>query len=812
MNGVMASDDARVKDYLDDRLQTAADLESLDTLLDSIKSQQTMLRQQLSEAKSTKSKAIEKSHAAAQALRRDEELSRKQQAAVQRKLMEFTNANDPQDAMTRFNVIRGSIHKVEVATAYLELGKEAEALSRSCAENIKRDVDKAIVSYEQLESLAKGLPALQASNDSKVAPKLVGYVLTTAAITRKEIFDHLATELEGTLKQMGWPKASVSISPKLSSAWNEQVGRLLDMQKPELRKAADVNVHRSSKEEPVVLTPLEVLVRPLALRFHYHFSGDRLTNRLDKPEYFLNHVLELIEEYSGFIQDNVQGQLVKHYKDGDLSFIPAYIDATTAWITALMPMVRRKLQTILPQIAKQPSLFSNLIHELMAFDGKLADDWDYAPLSPSIPFRGLSHYVLSELDYFSAWFVVEKDFALTRYDAIISDRSTGYLDFDTIDSKLSKPTKAAIRVNDLLETITDGYRSLSSFHQKLKFLIDIQIAVFDKFHGRLYEGLEAYLTRTSTVGRTVHGVAPGDNADVSGVKGLDRVCRVFGSAEYLEKAMKDWSEDTFFLELWEELQYRSQKRGSMKGDLTMTDIAAKTSATINKEEGAVDELQGALFDETAASYRRLRFRSETALIDAITYDIRTALRPYTKVNTWASMSATGSSMHSQTAELDSAARLLDEYISFLARALGTASLRRVVRQIGLHAQGYIWDNVLLRHIFSTAGASQFAADVRGICQVFDRYGGPRQGSRSLGKLEEGVRLLALPVKGEIPLEGSAAEQDVVGGARQIGLWEVERRTFASNESAREVLEELGMSLLSESDAREVLKRRAELAS
>lgn len=34
--------------------------------------------------------------------------------------------------------------------------------------------------------------------------------------------------------------------------------------------------------EPPVLFPLEVMVHPLDLRFKYHFSGDKPTNKLDK--------------------------------------------------------------------------------------------------------------------------------------------------------------------------------------------------------------------------------------------------------------------------------------------------------------------------------------------------------------------------------------------------------------------------------------------------------------------------------------------------------------------------------------------------
>lgn len=35
-------------------------------------------------------------------------------------------------------------------------------------------------------------------------------------------------------------------------------------------------------EETQVLLPLEVMVHPLELRFKYHFSGTKPTNRLDK--------------------------------------------------------------------------------------------------------------------------------------------------------------------------------------------------------------------------------------------------------------------------------------------------------------------------------------------------------------------------------------------------------------------------------------------------------------------------------------------------------------------------------------------------
>jgi hypothetical protein len=84
---------------------------------------------------------------------------------------------------------------------------------------------------------------------------------------------------------------------------------------------------------------------------------------------------------------------------------------------------------------------------------------------------------------------------------------------------------------------------LSSFSQKLTFLIDIQIAIFDKLHERLVSSLEAYLTKTTALGRAMGGVTKEEQEKLLGVEGLERLCKTYGSADYLERAMRDWSND-----------------------------------------------------------------------------------------------------------------------------------------------------------------------------------------------------------------------------------------------------------------------------
>lgn len=91
--------------------------------------------------------------------------------------------------------------------------------------------------------------------------------------------------------------------------------------------------------------------------------------------------------------------------------------------------------------------------------------------------------------------------------------------------------------------LADRYRPLTSFSQKLTFLIDIQIAIFDKFHERLLGNLEAYLSMTTTLGRTLGSVTKEERDKLLGIGGLERLCKTYGSADYLERAMRDWSDD-----------------------------------------------------------------------------------------------------------------------------------------------------------------------------------------------------------------------------------------------------------------------------
>lgn len=683
-----------------------------------------------------------------------------------------------------------SVYKTSATSQRTRPNKPPRALSTV---NIGKNPQHALDAYQSLFALRRSLGSLQSAAEG-AAPHLVDQVSHTLQESREALKQIFAAQLDKTVEKVLWPKRGVPLPESLVPEFHAVCVRLLSMQQPEL----DQDI--SSADALPVLLPLELLGKPLCQSFEYHFSGIRPTNRPDKPEYFLNHFVETLEAHHDFILDHVQPVLIKYFHGTQFARELSCVDATTTFISALLPALRTKLRSLVRLVRDQPKLLSHLIHELQSFDTELKDDWRYdpTPASSAVSWKGVTHEVLAEGDLFAHWLSIEKDFALSRYAAIISDQAGAELDFDSVGASATKPTKHAIRVHDLLLAITDDYRALQSFGQKLRFLIDIQIAIFDQYHARLHSGLEAFISLTSSLGRTVQGASPEELASLEGVKGLERLCRIFGSCDYLERAMRDWSDDVFFLDLWTELQTRAQDGGRVTRDMSVQEVAKHTSASLATTGDDSDTLpasSGALFDETAAAYGSLRDRSERILVERLSAMLQEALRPYGRTaNTWtyAHIPESEPGPSTPSASLTQPLGVLQASFDLLRRALARLPFRRVSQALSKIIDAFLWDRVILGNTFTLHGARQLDSDVSDLETILGPSGG------SLPRARDAVTLLALVDK--------SVDADT------LALADVDRRLFANNESAREVLDTLGIALLSENDARKVLRNRSEVGT
>ncbi|KAK2738941.1 hypothetical protein FQN57_006735 [Myotisia sp. PD_48] len=817
-----SGDASRLADFVNHHIQGSRSLDNLDLILKNLEAQQDLQRKQLHEAEEILKNATRASDEHAEAVRKEAQEFKKRQAEIDRRLIVITKSDNSDEAVRKFESSIAKLQNLDVAQGYLQLLSNIDTLSKDVLSHIKPAPFDALRSYKQLRSTTTSISAGQEAAEG-ATPHLLDYANALSQKLGDSIQKEYTANLQSVLEKMKWP-VDGEFDDRLLDEWTNWCDILLEFQESDIISGGIEATVMHGRETPILL-PLKTMVRPLELRFKYHFNGDKPTNRLDKPEYFFSHVLDLINTHAHFFTAYLQPILNRRASENPI-FAVLYSDAVSSYISALLPMVRQKVLGVLPQLSQHPQLLSHLMHELMKFDNELRNTWSYLSSNPAEErsWKGLTWEILTQDDWFLVWLEVEKNFALSRYQNIIDAEDGGEIDYESVPATATKPTKSAIRVNDLLENITELYQPLQSFSQKLRFLIDIQINIFDLFHERLHSGLEAYLARTSAIGRTVQSsTAKGASSSLEGVAGLDRLCRIFGSAEYLEKKMQDWSDDVFFLELWYDLQdrvKRSNRTGKpMAGPMSISEIATHTSASIannHSTDRENEDFDGALFDETATAYRRIRMRSENVIQSAVISSVHTALKAYYNVSTWASLRSSAEPATAPSLDLVETLRVLSAEFSFLSRTLAVAPRKRVASKVLLDIQAWIWDNVLMRNNFSTLGATQLSVDVGNICSTVDTAIGTQPGelsaSQIMQKLMDGLLLLNLKIKPEV-LQGTDTDEGSGSDSAQIlGLWDVEKRLFANNESARKVLIELGIQNLTEAESRATLERRVEVRS
>lgn len=147
--------------------------------------------------------------------------------------------------------------------------------------NFKKSPQDALQPYLRLQNLVNALKDAQPAAED-AAPHLVDHVDRTVRTLWHQMKDAFASDFESTLKSMQWPGKDVTLNEQLEREWTDGAKKLLELQEPELKARDSQTVDTTKGEEPLVLLPLEVMAKPLELRFKYHFEGDRPTNKLDK--------------------------------------------------------------------------------------------------------------------------------------------------------------------------------------------------------------------------------------------------------------------------------------------------------------------------------------------------------------------------------------------------------------------------------------------------------------------------------------------------------------------------------------------------
>lgn len=518
--------DLRVEDYLDDKLQSMADLDTLDELLVNVETQRNQLQSQLDDAVRELEKARRTTEDRSDSLQQQIDEFNELQASIDTRVKIAAASDAPSEAIARLQRPMKKLQHVELAQKYLILLQDVERLRAEARSYLPDSPKAALEPYAKLKGLALKLRSLSGNEELH----LVDHVQAVTESLWNEMKKTMSAELEGVLEKRHWPK--VDPRAEMDDEWIACVEKLIDLQMPE--------IIRSSSTLP--LLPFNVMTAIFVAEFRFHFMSDKPTSN---PQSIGTHCfpwfLTMIEKWEDFFRNNLGHLLATKFHETPVAENTVYLDPVSALITAMLPVMSEKVHAVANEAIKNPPFLSSLISQLMTFDENIRQRFSYDDSDDDKGWNGLTGEILDH--HFDAWFRVEREFALERFEKIIESADGRKIDYDYSVTGKMKPTFAAVRITDLLRVVTGKYERLRKLKHKTKFLTDIQLDILDGYHDRLRGSLEAYQSITSTLGRTLHGASKEQLAALEGIGALETLCKVIGSSDHIANTLIEWSDE-----------------------------------------------------------------------------------------------------------------------------------------------------------------------------------------------------------------------------------------------------------------------------
>ncbi|TDL28873.1 hypothetical protein BD410DRAFT_712399 [Rickenella mellea] len=546
--------------------------------------------------------------------------------------------------LEEIETLHRSLKELESVQGYIAVIERALVLSESAVEQVKQAnaatvLEESVTEYKALQAFVTSVKAAcdHADDGAGHSLKLVSFLEGVREKAWLDVKNSFSQTLLSSVEKLHWPMPVdyASALPDDRKRFESAFINLLKLQSIGEKLHGDA-AELSPKDG---LYPLQALVHPVSLRFKYHFEGTRQTNKLDKPEWYFVHILNVSHEHRDFMDAVVQ-PLVRAYSPPTAR---SPINAWREFTRLLLPILARKLRKTVPLLLPYPPLLAHTIYQALSFDTSLKEagfglgatyvtstkDDKQKGKQTEDEWPGTSDIILGKKEWFDAWLDGEKNFAEDQYNEIISAPDAWQITERTDDEDTTeelRPTTSARRFKAIIEQITERYRPLPSFGQKTRFLIAIQVPLLELYHTRISESLDAFETLSSFLVRAVPGALAGQQGHgggmdgrrmTSGVEGAKRLVKAFISAKYITAAMANWGEDLFFLELWQTICERSTLRARVENNPLLPDPSAA-----NVED------EGTLFDELIAQYGALASRAEGMLVRQVCGEVEAELKAH----------------------------------------------------------------------------------------------------------------------------------------------------------------------------------------
>ncbi|XP_037059488.1 RAD50-interacting protein 1 isoform X2 [Peromyscus leucopus] len=408
------------------------------------------------------------------------------------------------------------IEEIEQHLTYLKWVSQIEELS----DNIQQYLMTSNV--PEAASILVTMTELDIKLQESSCTHLLSFMRATVKFWHKILKDKLTSDFEEILAQLHWPfithtqSQTVGISrtasaPEVYATLETLFCQLLKLQASDelLTEPKQLPEKYSLPACPSVILPIQIMLTPLQKRFKYHFRGNRQTNVISKPEWYLAQVLMWIGNHAHFLDEKIQPILEK---------AGSAVNARLEFSRGLMMLILEKLASDIPCLLYDDNLFCHLVDEVLLFERELHSVHGY----PST-FASCMH-ILSEETCFQRWLTVERKFALQKMDSMLSSEAawvSQYKDITDVD-EMKVPNCAEVFMT-LLLVITDRYKNLPTAPRKLQFL-ELQKDLVDDFRIRLTQVMKEE-TRAS----------------------LDfRYCAILNAVNYISTVLADWADNVSF--------------------------------------------------------------------------------------------------------------------------------------------------------------------------------------------------------------------------------------------------------------------------
>ena len=346
-------------------------------------------------------------------------------------------------------------------------------------------IPKAILNYSKAVLIYSDLPG-------DINESLEVFMFSTIDKWEAQLIESVKSEFLKVMSKLGWGSSNLvadSLSLKgsekevLITQRNELFIQLLGLQKP-LRKVKNYEGEGLTKKDKdsgpvkrdVFSPPITALLVPFKKKFFFHFSGERKTNKLEKPEWYLTQVLKWLQETKDYLDAEFQPLMEKVSNQPD--------SVKIMFAKGLLSFIKTKLSSDLPLIVHNEVLLCHYIDEILSFDKEFGKFLDFINLNNC--FYDPVQILLIDEAVFPKWLSMESNLVNEKLDTLLSDTQSCWKPEISDDPNFKFIPKSADVLLTMLDCINNRYNSLPSIEHKRQFFF-LQLELLDEFQTRLMQ-------------------------------------------------------------------------------------------------------------------------------------------------------------------------------------------------------------------------------------------------------------------------------------------------------------------------------------